>query len=61
MGGKTIGRTATGPHDLKLREVVHRDLWNYTAVEHYLIPAKDLNYGESDRPYTLASATGSPS
>jgi uncharacterized protein YbjT (DUF2867 family) len=29
----TIGRTATGQQNAKLREIVHKDLWNYSAVE----------------------------
>lgn len=30
---KTVGRTATGVQHPKLREVVHRDLWNYSSIE----------------------------
>jgi uncharacterized protein YbjT (DUF2867 family) len=30
---ETVGRTATGRHDPKLREVVHQDLWNYSSIE----------------------------
>jgi uncharacterized protein YbjT (DUF2867 family) len=30
---KTIGRTATGVQNAKLRDIVHKDLWNYAAVE----------------------------
>jgi len=30
---KTVGRSATGVEHPKLREVVHRDLWNYSALE----------------------------
>jgi uncharacterized protein YbjT (DUF2867 family) len=29
----TIGRTATGQRDPKLREIVHRDLFDYTSIE----------------------------
>ena len=29
----TIGRTATGQQNPKLREIVHPDLWNYTTIE----------------------------
>ena len=29
----TIGRTATGQRNPKLREIVHADLWNYSAIE----------------------------
>lgn len=30
---KTVGRTATGVVDSKLEEIVHPDLWNYSAIE----------------------------
>jgi uncharacterized protein YbjT (DUF2867 family) len=30
---QTIGRTATGQQNPKLREVVHPDLWNYAPIE----------------------------
>jgi uncharacterized protein YbjT (DUF2867 family) len=30
---KTIGRTATGTRDAKLRELVHQDLFNYASLE----------------------------
>jgi uncharacterized protein YbjT (DUF2867 family) len=30
---QTVGRTATGTQDLKLREVVHNDLWRYESLE----------------------------
>jgi uncharacterized protein YbjT (DUF2867 family) len=30
---ETVGRTATGVQDAKLRETVTRDLWNYTPIE----------------------------
>ena len=30
---KTVGRTATGVQHPKLREVAHRDLWNYSSIE----------------------------
>jgi uncharacterized protein YbjT (DUF2867 family) len=30
---QTVGRAATGWQDAKLREVVHADLWDYSAVE----------------------------
>ena len=30
---KTIGRTATGIENLKLKEIVHKDLWNYQDIE----------------------------
>jgi len=30
---QTIGRTATGLHNPKLREIVHPDLWHYAPVE----------------------------
>jgi uncharacterized protein YbjT (DUF2867 family) len=30
---QTVGRTATGVHDPKLHEVIHRDLWNYAPIE----------------------------
>ncbi len=30
---QTIGRTATGIQNPKLREVVHADLWNYESIE----------------------------
>jgi uncharacterized protein YbjT (DUF2867 family) len=29
----TMGRTATGAHDSKLKEIVHRDLTNYSGME----------------------------
>ena len=29
----TIGRTATGAHHPKLREIVHGDMWHYTSIE----------------------------
>jgi uncharacterized protein YbjT (DUF2867 family) len=29
---QTVGRSATGAQHSKLREVVHRDLWNYEAI-----------------------------
>jgi hypothetical protein len=29
----TIGRSATGVTNPKLREIVHKDLWNYAPVE----------------------------
>ena len=32
----TIGRTATGQQNPKLREVVHADLWNYAPIEEQL-------------------------
>lgn len=32
----TIGRTATGQRDSKLREIVHADLWNYAGIEDQL-------------------------
>ncbi len=32
----TIGRTATGQQNPKLREIVHPDLWNYTPLEEKL-------------------------
>ena len=32
----TIGRTATGQQNPKLREVVHADLWNYPPIEEQL-------------------------
>ncbi len=32
----TVGRTATGVQNTKLREIIHQDLWNYTAVESQL-------------------------
>ncbi len=32
----TIGRTATGRQNPKLREIVHTDLWNYSAIESQL-------------------------
>lgn len=32
----TIGRTATGQQNPKLREVVHADLWNYAPIEEKL-------------------------
>jgi uncharacterized protein YbjT (DUF2867 family) len=32
----TVGRTATGARDPKLREVVHRDLLNYSGIEESL-------------------------
>jgi uncharacterized protein YbjT (DUF2867 family) len=28
-----VGRTATGVHDPKLREIIHRDLWEYASIE----------------------------
>jgi uncharacterized protein YbjT (DUF2867 family) len=31
---QTVGRTATGVRHPKLREIVHKDLWNYGAIEH---------------------------
>ena len=30
---QTVGRTATGAQDPKLREVVHNDLWRYESLE----------------------------
>jgi uncharacterized protein YbjT (DUF2867 family) len=30
---QVIGRTPTGVHHAKLREIVHRDLWHYSAIE----------------------------
>src|SRR6202045_523707 len=30
---QTVGRTATGAQDAKLREVVHHDLWRYESLE----------------------------
>jgi uncharacterized protein YbjT (DUF2867 family) len=30
---KTIGRTATGVEHQKLRQLIHRDLWNYSSIE----------------------------
>jgi uncharacterized protein YbjT (DUF2867 family) len=30
---QTVGRTANGAHDPKLHELIHRDLWNYGAIE----------------------------
>jgi hypothetical protein len=30
---KTVGRTATGVQHPKLREIVHRDLWDYSSIE----------------------------
>jgi hypothetical protein len=30
---KTVGRTTTGVQYPKLREVAHRDLWNYSSIE----------------------------
>jgi len=30
---QTVGRTGTGVEHPKLREVVHRDLWNYSSIE----------------------------
>jgi uncharacterized protein YbjT (DUF2867 family) len=30
---QTVGRSATGVQESKLREIVHGDLWNYTAIE----------------------------
>jgi uncharacterized protein YbjT (DUF2867 family) len=30
---QTVGRTTTGLKDPKLQEIVHRDLWNYVAIE----------------------------
>jgi uncharacterized protein YbjT (DUF2867 family) len=33
---QTVGRTASGMHDPKLHEVIHRDLWNYGPIEHEL-------------------------
>jgi uncharacterized protein YbjT (DUF2867 family) len=30
---ETVGRTATGVAHPKLREVTHRDLWNYSSIE----------------------------
>jgi uncharacterized protein YbjT (DUF2867 family) len=30
---QTVGRTATGTQNAKLREVVHADLWDYRAIE----------------------------
>src|SRR5882762_9518388 len=30
---KTVGRTATGVQQTKLREVVHDDLWDYSSIE----------------------------
>jgi uncharacterized protein YbjT (DUF2867 family) len=29
----TVGRSASGVHHPKLREIVHRDLWHYAAIE----------------------------
>ncbi len=33
QGVKTIGRTATQVQHPKLREIVHKDLWNFSAIE----------------------------
>jgi uncharacterized protein YbjT (DUF2867 family) len=33
---RTVGRAATGVKNVKLHEVVHADLWNYTAIEQEL-------------------------
>jgi len=33
----TVGRTATGLQNAKLREIVHADLWNYASIESELI------------------------
>ena len=33
---QTIGRSATGVQHAKLREVVHRDLWEYRSIENQL-------------------------
>ena len=33
---QTIGRAPTNQRDPKLREIVHADLWDYTAVESQL-------------------------
>jgi uncharacterized protein YbjT (DUF2867 family) len=33
---QTVGRSATGVQDAKLREVVHKDLWNYGSIEREL-------------------------
>ena len=30
---QTIGRSATGAQDTKLREIVHHDLWHYASIE----------------------------
>jgi uncharacterized protein YbjT (DUF2867 family) len=30
---ETVGRTATGVQHQKLREIVHKDLWDYSSVE----------------------------
>jgi uncharacterized protein YbjT (DUF2867 family) len=30
---QTVGRAATGAQDPKLREIVHKDLWNYETIE----------------------------
>jgi uncharacterized protein YbjT (DUF2867 family) len=30
---KTVGRTATGVEHQKLREIVHKDVWNYSPIE----------------------------
>jgi uncharacterized protein YbjT (DUF2867 family) len=35
---QTVGRSATGQSHPKLRELVHGDLWNYSAVETQLTP-----------------------
>ena len=34
----TVGRAATGQQHAKLREIVHADLWNYSAIERELSP-----------------------
>lgn len=33
---KTIGRTPTGQRNLKLRELVHADMWNYDGIDEEL-------------------------
>ena len=34
----TIGRAATGQQHSKLREILHADLWEYSAIERELTP-----------------------
>lgn len=33
---QTVGRTATGVQNTKVKEIVHRDMWNYSAIENTL-------------------------
>jgi len=66
----TLGRTATGIHDPKLQEIIHRDLLNYAGMEESLAGfdacffclgvasagMKEADYDRVTYGYTLAAA-----